>query len=267
MRILRTLAAVRLPHAVLVVILCAAAGFVADSAVTPGQLTLIDPQAGYALTAQVGSGAFASGHIAFFVPSRGVYIAETGSALRELTPTSTVVKYEGPASLRPSVNADGTISGSIRRPTTVQIRLQAQLDRTHRTGEATLDEGTLRYHLVVSAAGKGALAQALGAFEDAIVRDDGAAVYDLMNGDITSRYTRDAFAQNWSAQATSTNKVVALKQLSVGDPVTTDSGMTTVIVVYSVSYTTPGGRSGTATWDAYFIRQGVDWKLFFTRPR
>ena len=186
--------------------------------------------------------------------------------MRVLTPTSVVVQFDGTALLRPAIANDGRVLGSVTRPTPVTIHLQAQVDPQHHTAEATLDEGSNHYHLVVPATGNAGVGTTLTAMEDALVRDDPRALFPLLSSDY-AKYTADSYAQLWTAQAATVGRIVSLQRVSTGDPVSTDAGITYIQVVYDAVILLPSGAESNASFDAYLVREGTDWRLWTTNRR
>ena len=92
--------------------------------------TFIDDRSGLAIAVQLDHASSDAGHWSFRIPSVGAYSGNAGTGLRVLTPTSVNLKFEGAATLR-TVGPNGAA-------TTRQIRLQAHLDPSHHTAEATL---------------------------------------------------------------------------------------------------------------------------------
>jgi hypothetical protein len=231
----------------------------------PRTMTFIDDGSGLSLTLQIEATAPDAGHSVFRAPARGFYVVETGAAMRVLGPTSVVIDYDGPAELLPATDAQGNVTGTVLAPSHLrQVRLHAQLDPKHHTGEATLTEPSARFHLVTRAVSKAKLGPTLLAFEDALLRNDGRAIYALMNSDVTSRYTPEAFEAYWTAES-STNTVTAVRRISVSDTRTTDNGLSYVVVTYTIEYRSPSGVTGTTTLDDYFVIQDGEWKLLTTR--
>lgn len=225
-------------------------------------MTFVDERRGLSLSIELEPSASDAGHFVFRVAGRGAYTATAGSAMRALTPTSVVVHYEGPAQLRRSGGAGPSV------PHTVRVSLQAQIDPAHHTAQATLTHGAARFHLVVAAIGRGDLEPTLRAFEAAAANDDGAAIYELLSSDYTSRQTRDAFAQQWAEQSAQNGRLTALRRTATSDVSTSDLGMTTVTASYSADARLPGGVTQTVSFDAVFLRQGDAWRLWFTsEPR
>ncbi len=231
---------------------------IAQAAPLPSrQMTFVDERSGLVLTLQVEPGAADAGHFVLEVPSRGSYVGLAGGAMRALSPTSVIVNFDGAATFRPAPDAGGP-------PRRASVRLQAQVDPAHRTAEATLTEGTSRFHLVVPAIGRGGIEPTLAAFERATAADDGGALYDLMDLEVTTRYTRQAFAQLWAQQSASVGRVVALRRLSVGDVQTTDLGLSFITVTYDADLQLPGGVTRTARFDVFFLRQAGAWRFWST---
>ena len=233
----------------------------------PRTMTFVDDASGVSFTIQVEVTAPDAGHFVFRAPARGFYVGEAGAAMRALSPTSIVVDYAGPADVRPAIDVAGNITGSVLRPTHLDnVRLQAQIDPAHHTAEVTLTEPAARSHLVVGAVSKANLGPTLASFESALLSNDGAAIYSLMNSDVTSRYTPESFAAYWTAQSTK-GAVTALRRVSVSDARTTDNGISYVIATYEVAYRMADGSTGTTTLDTYFGLQNSAWKVLFTKPR
>ncbi len=254
--------------AALAVLALSLAAVAVAMATTPDRtLTFVDQRTSLTLTMQTDPAAQDAGHFAFRVPSLGVYVGSAGPAMRALTPTSVVVDYSGPATLRPITDATGVVTGSVLSPGPATIRLQAQIDPSHQTAEATLTDGAGRFHLVVSASGNGALLQALTAFEGAMAADDPAAIYPLMNSDIRGASSPAQFAQSWRDQESRLGRIASLQRVGVADPQTDSAGMTSTIATYVAILIAPAGTSTSQTFDAYFVMQSDGWKLWYTFAR
>lgn len=254
--------------ALLATIVVSLAAIAVAQATTPDRtLTFVDERSGLTLTMQTDPAAGDSGHFAFRVPSLGVYVGSAGPAMRALTPTSVIVDYSGPATLRPITDANGTVSGTVRVPTPATIRLQAQIDPSHHTAEGTLTDSSARFHLVVSAAGKGELLQALKAFESAMAADDPAALYPLMNSDVRGASTVAQFSQSWRDQESRLGRISSLQRVSVADPQTDSAGVTSAVATYATTVTAPAGTLTSQTFDAHFVLQPDGWKLWYTTTR
>ena len=230
------------------------------------EMTFIDHDRGYALVLQVEPAATDAGAFVFRVPGRGLYRGTVGAAMRVLSPTSVVVRYEGPALLGPHTGY-GESGSPQPAPRTVQIRLQAQVNPTQRTAEATLTEGAERFHLVARTVSKGDLAQTLRTFEAATLAADWATLYGLMNRDIRAAYTPAAFADQGARQVALAGRVVGLRRGTVGEVQTTDGGVSSVSVAYTVEVRAPGGTLTSTGYDALFIPEGAAWKVWLTGPR
>lgn len=223
-------------------------------------MTFVDDRRGLSLSIELEPSASDAGHFVFRVEGRGAYAATVGSAMRVLTPTSVVVRYEGPAQFRPAAG--------LSLPTTVTVSLQAQIDPAHHTAQGTLTHGANRFHLVVAAVGRGGIESTLQAFEAAAANDDGAAIYELMSTDYTLRQTREEFARQWAEQSVQFGRVTALRRIATSDPQTSDLGITTIKVSYSADAQLPGSVAKAVSFDAVFLREGDAWRLWFTsEPR
>ena len=231
-----------------------------SSAASPSlhEQTFIDDRSGLAIAAQLDQASSDAGHWSFRIPSVGAYSGNAGTSMRVLTPTSVDLTFEGAATLR-TVGPNGTA-------TMRQIRLQAHLDPAHHTGEATLWDGTDRFHLVAQYVDLAGLDSAMNAVEDAIVVNDPVALYPLLNAQATRAYSAAAFASAWSSQSQTLGRITALRRVSVGSPQVTDQGFWYVAVDYSGDTSAPSGP-GTASFTAFFINEPSGWKFWTTVRR
>ncbi|MBI3521829.1 MAG: hypothetical protein HY071_01860 [Chloroflexi bacterium] len=252
----------------LATIVVSLAAIAVAQATTPDRtLTFVDERSGLTLTIQTDPAAGDSGHFAFRVPSLGVYVGSVGATMRALTPTSVVVDYSGPATLRPITDGAGAVTGTVRTPTPATIRLQAQIDPSHHTAEGTLTDGSARFHLVAPAAGKGDLLQALKTFEAAMAADDTSAIYPLMNSDVRGASSVAQFSQSWREQESRLGRITSLQRVTLSDPQTDSSGLTSAIATYATTVTAPAGTVTSQTFDAHFVLQPDGWKLWYTTTR
>jgi hypothetical protein len=236
-------------------------------ALTPDRtLTFVD-DSGLTLTMQTDPAARDAGHFAFRVVGRGVYEGSAAAGMRALTPTSVVVDYSGPVTLRPIVDVNGQVTGSVAAPASTSVSLQAQIDPTHLTAEATLTDGSFRYHLVVAARGRADFIRAVSLFESAIGADDTTALYALMNSDIRNANTPAAFDQIWRAQETQQGRITNLTRVALSDVTTDAPGTSSAVATYTATMTAADGSVTTRAYDAYFLRQSDGWKLWYTSPR
>ncbi len=209
------------------------------------------------LTIEADPAASDAGMFSMRVPARGIYLSRVGAQLRVASPTSTIAQYAGDADL--IVNSAGHLSRSV-----MAVTLQAELDPSHHTAQATLTVGSDRFHLVQPAAGKGGIETALRAFETALAANDWRSIYALTTVDITGNLGADAFVTQATAQQSSVGTTTGLQRQSVGDIHTNPAGMSFVVATYAITQLRPGGSSVTSTYDAYFVLQGDNWKLWFT---
>jgi len=230
-------------------------------------LTFIDDRDGLSLTVETSVAAADAGHFVLRVPDLGNYVGDAGPGMRLLSPTSLVIRFAGEATLRPAVRMDGTISGTVRSPTTVRVELQAQIDPAHRTAQATLRDGPSRYHLVASRTGQGDLSTTIQAVEKAIVADDPVALYSYLNGDTRAAYSVEAFASAWRDQGAGIGRVTAMRSTAVSSPQTNELGFVFVTVDYEVERLTPSGSSDVSLFEVFYVREGNSWKLLFSRAR
>ena len=229
---------------------------------TTKQLAFIDAKRGTGLVVQVGQAASDAGHFVFVVEGRGSYEVNERAAMDVHSDTSVTFHYAGPAQFLPDPDATARFAGSL-----VDITFQAQVDPSHHTAEATLTEPAGRSHLVVATVGKGGIEPTLQTFEEAVLRSDGRALYALVDGPLTAQYTLEDFARAFDAQVAAAGRVVSLRRLSIGDVRSDDFGSVFFVVRYEAQTADPSGVVTTAPYDAYFVREGDAWRLWFTGPR
>lgn len=199
------------------------------------------------------------------VPDRGIYIVEAAMAMT-VSATSISLSYEGAAILSPLVSLlDQTPRGVVTEPTDVMIRLVGQLDHVERTGTVTLEHDGVIITLVAEVADVGELLPVLDAFERATLAGDGALLYSVMNSDITAAYTEDAFARHLADQIAQVGSTTSMRRGAVSAPMPSEFGFWSVTVLYDSEVRTPDGVTTAHRYEAFFIRQGVGWKLWFTR--
>ena len=258
----------RIAAACLPIVLAVAASLVASADTLPSRvLTFVDDRDGLSLTIQTQVSAPDAGRFTFKVRGLGGYVGHAGAAMRSLSPSSVVVRFAGDATLRPEVATDGTITGSLETPSAAQVELQAQIDPTRHTAEATLSDGNRRYHLVARSSGRGELDRTLGAVEQAFVDDDPLALYAEVNGDVRSAYSAADFASTGRSQSAPIGRVAAMRRLAVTEPQTNELGMISIVATYEVERLTPSGASEVTVFDVFFVQEGASWKLLFSRPR
>ena len=226
------------------------------------QLTFVDAKRGTGLTVQVGQAAPDSGHFIFVVDGRGSYEVNVRTAMDVHSDTSVTLHYSGPAQFLPDPDSTARFVVSA-----VDVTFQGQVDPTHHTAEATLTESAGQFHLVVAAVGRSGIETTLKTFEDAVLRGDSRAIYGLVDGVLAARYTADDFARAFDAQVASAGRVVLLRRLSVSDVQNDDFGSVFIVVRYEAQTADASGVLTTAPYDAYFLREGDAWRLWFTGAR
>ncbi len=212
------------------------------------------------LTIEADPGASGAGMFALRVPARGVYLSGSGAELRVNSPTSTIARYAGEARLV-------TVGAAVVSERVVSVTLEAQLDPAHHTAQATLTVGAERFHLVQPAAGRGALGGVLVSFERVLAANDWRSLYALTTTDITASMSVDDFVARASAQQATAGVNTAVRRLAVGEIQTNPAGLRFVVANYAITKTLPDATSATMTYDAYFVLQGEEWKLWFTVRR
>ncbi len=253
---------VRLTALLAVGVLMLAGTAAAWATFTTKQMTFVDAKRGTGLTVQVGQAASDAGHFIFVVDGRGSYEVSDRTAMTVHSDTSVTFQYAGPAQFRPDPDSGARFVAS-----TVDIKFQAQVDPGHHTAEATLSELGGQFHLVVGAVGRGGIETTLRAFEDAVLRGDGRALYPILDSVLAAHYTTDEFARAMDAQIASAGRVVSLRRVSVSDVQYDDFGSVFMVVRYETQTASPSGTPATVLYDAYFVREGDAWRLWFTGER
>jgi len=238
-----------------------------SAAPTPSrEMTFIEQETGLALILQVEPFARNPGAFVFRVPGRGLYEGSVGTAMRVVSPQSIVIDFTGPAVLRPPVDPGQPVAA--QRAVPVTVRLQAQVDPSHREAEAKLRDGESSFQLNTHRrAGQGIPADTLRAFETALVASDWTSLYALSNRDLRSAYTAQTFASQAEAEALRVGRVLSVGRLSVSDVLSDDSGARWVVVGYSVRTRAPSGVITETRYDAFFIAELRDWKVWYTVAR
>lgn len=229
------------------------------------EMTFIDRESGYALALQVEPTARDAGAFVFRVPGVGLYSGRAGATMRVLSASSIVVHFDGPAVLGPHRSSEA--SGSVTTTRTVTVSLQAQVNPTQRTAEATLTDGATRYHLIARNVDKGGLQSTLRQFEDATVAADWVVLYQLMNKDVRAGYTLDSFAAQGNDQVAAIGRITALRQVAVSDVQTNDNGAMFVVVTYSADMRSPAGVTTTTHYDVFFIPELGSWRMWYSTAR
>jgi len=230
------------------------------------EMTFIEQENGLALVLQVEPAARDAGSFVFRVPGRGLYEGSVGAAMRVHSSRSITIDFEGAALLRPRVNPEEPAAA--QRPRSATIRLQAQVDPVRREAQATLREGDLSFHLNTHRGPSGVVPrQTLEAFETALLASDWSALHALANRDLRAAYTPAAFAAQSEAEAARVGRIVGLRRLSVSDPQSNDAGARWVVVGYAVQVRSPGGALSESLYDAFFIPELREWKLWYTAAR
>lgn len=115
-------------------------------------------------------------------------------------------------------------------------------------------------------AGPGDLAPTLALFEAAAVRGDWRALYDLMNSDVTSANTPDQFVALMAQADLTLGPIIAMRRLTIGSLQTDAVGVNYVVVGYEIERRAPDGPKATRS-DAFFLLEGMRWKLWYTEER
>ncbi len=231
-------------------------------------MTFIDADSGLALAIQVEPAARDAGAFVFRVPGRGIYEGDAGRGMVGHSANSITVNYDGPATLRVRTGIDVPVGATIV-PAVVTISVQAQIDPSKRTAEATLTDGTARFHLNTrnDNSRPKALELALGRFEAAIVAQDWTTLYALMNRDVRAAYSAAAFAAQGSSEAMMHGRIIRATRLATGGEQRTDHGAVFIAVRYAVDVSTPSGTLATTIYDAFFIPEGDAWSIWYTAVR
>ncbi len=81
--------------------------------------------------------------------------------------------------------------------------------------------------------------------------DDPAAIYPLMNSDVRRASSVAQFARSWRDQESRLGRITSLQRVSVADPQTDGAGVTSAVVTYTTSVTSPAGTASAQTFDAH----------------
>lgn len=204
------------------------------------------------------------GHFVYALPDRGAYSGFAHKGLRASS-SDIVVDYTGAAMFIPSVG--GSPSATAAPVTTVTIHVDARLDPVARTGTVALRHDGATFAMTASVPSVADLDAVASTFERATVTGDTAALYTVINSDITSVLTPTAFAQHWTSEQARVGTIAALRRLSMGPPLLADFGFWLVVIEYEAEKVSPAGARSAARYDAYFLRERSGWKMLSTTER
>lgn len=232
------------------------------------ELVFVEFTTGRRFSLQTDPAASDLGHFAYSVPDLGAYSGFAGTGL-QVSATEILLDHTGPATFIAFANAGQGATPAPRGPGKVTVRVQARLDPVTRTGTVTLTHGAAAISMVASVPSVADLDAVALTFERATVAGDAAALYTVVNSDVTNAYTPAAFAQHWASEEARVGTIAALRRLSRGPPTPTlgDFGFWVAAIEYEAEKVSPTGARSIATYDAYFVRERSGWKLFFTTEK
>lgn len=247
-----------------------AAGLLATTlgvgAPAPGRLlTFEDRSSGGVISIETDLGSAEAGQFSIRVPGRGTFIGVAAADLRSVAGQGAdvmVVQYDGEIELI-------TAAVSSR----AQGRLRGNLNISRHTAEMTFWFGIGArglgsaevHHLVALAPSRAGLQQAAAALAEALQANDWGRVYDVASAELRGDAGRDAFIAE--GHAGGGDPVVGVEIERIGEPSTSPQGVSFAVAVLNVLHRSSSVGDHSVVYDAYFILEGSDWKLWFTVER
>ena len=97
--------------------------------------------------------------------------------------------------------------------------------------------------------------------------DDPRALYPHVNGDLRAAYSENDFAAAWNAQSPEVGRVTEIRRTSMSERSSNELGFVYVTATYDVRRVRSDGSSETGTFDVFFVREGDEWRVLFSRQR
>jgi hypothetical protein len=140
--------------------------------------------------------------------------------------------------------------------------LRAVVDFVYGTADATLVDGSARFHLV-SRPLPGVRDPALAAFESASLRQDWHALYAGLSQDIRGGLSERRFADRSRQEVARAGRLLSLRRIRLEDVRLGQDGVATFRATYEVTRQAPAGGTTTEDYVATFLQEGPDWRLWF----